>query len=124
MTDFIKSLEIKKMETNRRIVNHYVDNIVDNYVRIFKPIRLGPNLFLSIQASYGHYCRPAITTNDLNTYTHWEVALFDDENFLRVSDIAPDLPCAAEMDYYFDNSVYGNVPTDLVEDLYNGLIRL
>lgn len=91
---------------------------MDGYCRIFEPIQIREDVWLSIQASYGHYCKPRKTLKDLYDYSHWEFALFNKENFIRVSDIIPELKSIGEIETYFDSSVYPYVPTDLVEEVY------
>lgn len=98
-----------------------MDRMHDNMnYRQFEPIRIGPNLWLSIQASYGHYCKPRKTVRDLNEYTHWEFALFNKDDFVRVADVLPNFASLAEIEYY-EQSVYAYVPADLVEELYVAL---
>lgn len=86
--------------------------------RQFAGIMINDNLWLSIQASFAHYSRPRETLTDLNKYSHWEVAVFDREEFLRVSDVLPHFPSSVEMELYYDGSVYPYVPADLVEEVF------
>jgi hypothetical protein len=86
--------------------------------RQFDPIKLKNDLWLSIQASYAHYSRPRETFDNLEDYTHWEMALFTKEEFICVSQVVPDFNSLAELELYFEGSVYPYVPKDLVEELY------
>jgi hypothetical protein len=92
-------------------------------VRIFEPIRINSDLWLSIQASYGHYCRPEKTSDDLHEYTHWEIALFNKNDFLSVSSVMPDFQSLAEIELYFNGSVYPYIPMDLAEELFLALVN-
>lgn len=89
--------------------------------RQFEPLRLNSNLWFSIQASYAHYCTPRETLDNLEDYSHWEIALFDKDNFLSAADVIPDFRSLAELQYYFGGQVYPHVPKDLVEELYLAL---
>lgn len=90
--------------------------------RQFEPIRINPNLWLSIQASYAHYCTPRTTyREDLEIYSHWELALFDKDEFRSVDTVLPSFPALAELQLYFEGQVYPYVPKDLVEELYLAL---
>ena len=95
-------------------------DLQDLKYRQFEPIRLSVNLWLSIQASYGHYCTPRVTLKDLDEYTHWEFALFTENDFVRVTEVLPDFPSLAEIELY-EQQVYSFVPTDLLEELYLAL---
>lgn len=92
--------------------------------RQFDPIKINNNLWLSIQASYAHYSRPRQTISNFEDYSHWEVALFTKEQFISVSQILPDFDSLAELELYFEGSVYPYVPKDLVEELYLSLKKL
>jgi hypothetical protein len=90
--------------------------------RQFETNRINPNLWLSIQASYAHYCTPRTTyRDDLEIYTHWEFALFDKDEFRSVAEVLPEFAALDEIQFYFDGSVYSYVPKDLVEQLYLAL---
>ena len=88
--------------------------------RQFAGIMIHDNLWLSIQASFAHYSIPRETIDDLQKYTHWEVALFTRDNFVRVTDVLPEFPSLAEIEHY-ESQVYAYVPADLVEELYLAL---
>jgi hypothetical protein len=117
MCKFIKDLVERKfdeVQTDNRAYG-------DNKYRQFEPIRLNSNLWLSIQASYAHYCTPRATIDDLEVYTHWEIAMFNKDEFQSVTDVLPKFPALAEIEEYFEGSVYPYVPKDLVEELYIAL---
>jgi hypothetical protein len=97
------------------------DKETDYKYRQFVPIRLGVNLWLSIQASYAHYSTPRETLRDLDGYSHWEFALYTQENFVSVTEVLPDFPSLAEVELYFEGAVYPYVPTDLLEEVYLAL---
>ncbi|PMC34550.1 hypothetical protein CJ195_22310 [Bacillus sp. UMB0899] len=86
--------------------------------RIFKGIQVNDDLWISIQASYGHYCNPRKTLKDLSEYNSMEFALRDKEgNFLSVTDVLPNFPKLKEIEEYYEDTVYGYVPVNLIEDL-------
>jgi len=89
--------------------------------RQFEPISIKDGYWLSIQGSYAHYCTPRITSENLNDYTHWEMALFNDNEFVQVNDVLPNFKSLAEIEHYFDSSIYPYVPVDLIEELYTAL---
>lgn len=94
-----------------------------NRYRAFQGIALGYDLCLSIQASCAHYSRPRETLDDLNKYTHWEVAIIFREDWARVQDILPSFPSLVEIELYHEGSVYPYVPADLVNDLFLALVE-
>lgn len=106
-------------ETSRHLKNRPYDQ--DYKYRQYKPIQINENLWFSIQASYAHYCTPRTTMEYLEEYTHMEIALFDKDNFVSVSDVLPDFFAKAEIEYYFEGQVYPYVPVDLIESLYLAL---
>lgn len=119
MCKFIEALE----EEERGFVEkypYYSDELSPRVYRQFKAIQINENLWFSIQASYAHYCTPQKTLETLEDYTHWEFALIGESGFLRVTEVLPDFPSLAEIEYY-EAEVYAYVPIDLVEDLYLAL---
>lgn len=78
---------------------------------------------LSIQASFGHYCTPRKTLKNLNEYTTMEFALIKEGNFVKVSDVLPNFSRLNEIEEY-ENTVYGYVPVDLIEQLYRELVTI
>lgn len=73
-------------------------------------------LRLSIQGSYGHYCTPRKTLPYCK-YTSMEFALCTEKGFADVKEYLD----TNEYDEYFDGSVYGYVPVELIEKLYQHL---
>lgn len=105
---------------NELVEKEFEESNIVRPIRKFEPIRVKANVWLSIQASYGHFCRPRVTMTDLGMYTHWEIALFNenDTGFLRVKDVFPEFLSLAEIELYYDGGPYSCVPTDLVEELF------
>lgn len=120
MCQFIKALQEKIFD------EEYSMRRDDNKLkyRQFEPIKLTNDLWLSIQASYAHYSRPRETFNDLEEYTHWEMAIFTKEDFISASQVVPDFDSLAELELYFEGSVYPYVPKDLIEELYLEIKKL
>lgn len=74
------------------------------------------DLMLSIQGSFGHYCFPRKTL-PYNQYKSMEFALCDEQGFVNVKKYLN----TDKYDTYFDGSVYGYVPIELIEKLYQAL---
>ncbi|QJI52348.1 hypothetical protein [Psychrobacillus phage Perkons] len=91
--------------------------------RSFRRIPINDLLGLSIQASYGHYCNPRKTIKDLSEYTRMEFALLDSKGeFVAVTDVLPSFSRLNEIEEYHD-TVYGYVPVELIEELYQELTK-
>ncbi len=73
---------------------------------------------LSIQASGCHYCTPRITM-PYKYYEAFEVAICDDGKMVSAQCLlGGGDELAEELDKYFGGSVFGYVPAELVERLY------
>lgn len=75
---------------------------------------------LSVQASYAHYCNPRKTLKDLSEYTTMEFALIRNGEFASVKEVLPNFSALEEIEKYED-TVYGFVPVELIEKLYQEL---
>jgi hypothetical protein len=117
--EFIKVLvesdDSKRYRTKMNEISYLFDE--DNAYRSLKHIKKD-DISLSIQASYGHYCTPRLTLSDLNDYSSMEFALIKEGEFIQVKDILPNFSALEEIEEYFDGSVYGYVPVNLIEELY------
>lgn len=106
MNNFIKAMlkegyNFKKIETGGRIYNH---------------IQTKSGYNLSIQCSTFHYCEPnkLIAIQNYKTY---EIAIIKNNEFIQ-----PNLEdFKHDMEEYNCGGVYGYVPKQIVEDLYNYL---
>jgi hypothetical protein len=85
-------------------------------------IRINENVELSIQASYAHYCNPRKTTT-LNEYTEMELAVFEDNKFVPVERVMNNEILIDRFKEYYEGMVYGFVPVELLEELYQELIN-
>lgn len=90
-----------------------------NHIRMLKGLEFDNNVVLSVQASYGHYCTPRETVN-LYNYSRMELGLLQNGEFVTVSSLLPEFSRLKEIEEYED-TVYGYVPVDLIEDLYQSL---
>lgn len=98
----------------------YVPFDEDFTYRGFNHIKIG-DLSLSIQASFGHYCTPRKTLKSASDYTSMEFALIKaNGDFTTVSEILPNFSRLSEIEEY-ENTVYGFVPVELIEELYQEL---
>lgn len=88
-------------------------------MRIYNKIPTESGYNLSIQCSESHYCIPRKLLG-LNSYNAFEVAIFWQGNFTYPSELN-DFPRKIELDECYEGTVFGYVPKDLVEDLYNYL---
>lgn len=109
MLNFIKAMLKAKV--------HYKDETAG--IRIFKRVSTESGYELSIQCSEFHYCTPR-RLNGLNSYDTFEVAIFWQGNFTYPSEL-DNFPRKKELDECYEGTVFGYVPKDLVEDLYNYL---
>ncbi len=107
MLNFIKAMLKAKVEYKNEMIG----------MRIFKRVPTEMGYSLSIQCSEHHYCSPR-KLNGLNSYDTFELATFWEGNFIYPSEL-DNFPRKKELDEYYEGTVFGYVPKDLVEDLYN-----
>ena len=81
-----------------------------------KAIAFKNGLGLSIQGSFSHYCIPRKTLS-YDQYKAMEFALCTKNGFADVKEFLD----TNEYDDYFDGSVYGYVPVEMIERLYQAL---
>ena len=106
-----------------REVQKETGNDVGLGYREFKRINVGPSdIGLSIQASYAHYCEPRKTV-DIKDYVAMELAIMQRSRFLNIFDISDDPVIVTKLRQYFDGAVYGFVPVELIEELYQTVKR-
>lgn len=93
--------------------------------RFFEPIKVRrPRLRLSVQGSYGVYCRPPVTLVDPKDYKAMEIALLGcKERFVFVEEVISDEKLIQELNVYRQDSVYAYVPIPLIERLYEALMK-
>lgn len=73
---------------------------------------------LSIQASGCHYCTPRVTM-PYKYYEAFELAICQGEKMISAKELlGEDDELAIELDKYFGGSVFGYVPAELIERLY------
>jgi hypothetical protein len=122
MNSFVELLEVK----NEDVDSYFGEN---RGYRLNTALQVG-DYELSIQASYSHYCTPRLTV-PLNEYTAFEVAIFDNggawmnphrdevfEGFERLEELKD------RWEEGEDASVGGYIDKDLVQDLYEYLIKV
>ncbi|MCA1021586.1 hypothetical protein [Halobacillus litoralis] len=88
--------------------------------RMLQGIKLGNGVHLSVQASSNHYCSPRKTI-DLTDYDEMELAVFKDNQFASVTDVIDNNPLAQKFEEHYEGTVYGFVPVELIEELYQEL---
>ena len=86
-------------------------------VRHCEWLEVGREIYLSVQASYMHYCRPRELT-DLKNYSHFELALIQGDGLSYDIHILNDFPRFDELESYWEGGVFAYVPKDLINDLY------
>lgn len=111
--------------------------ILKRKLRIFKWIKISERLHLSIQGSKDHYCTPQKTLNPVE-YTHMEVSfpyqsginrwLHPITNLVECEFAIRDKSLKNELKKYEEcdkdgQIIYTNVPVDLIEQIYNVLIK-
>jgi hypothetical protein len=115
---FIDNLREIKLDLGEGMLVNYGESY-----RQFAPFKIN-SLWLSIQASASHFCRPRQTIIDLNQYTHFEVGLFTKEEYARAKNHFPEFRSLAELEHYFNGLLYEAVPTDLVEEFYKYVLQV
>lgn len=118
MCKFVKALIERQFEVRGGLPTY---DLPSEKFRQFEAVKVRENLWLSMQASQHHYSKPQRTMNNLEGYTHWEVAFFDKDHTLKATEVLPDFFSLAELELYADNSGYNFVPKDLLEELYIAL---
>ena len=87
-------------------------------LRIFHHIKLNDDYKISIQCSAGHYCTPRVL-DDIDVYSTFEVAIIGIAGFTYPKEL-DNFDRKEELDQCnCSYGVFGYVPTDLVEDLFN-----
>ena len=109
MENFIQEL----LKTRTLFENKEMD------IRNFDKLETKSGYGMSIQCSKYHYCTPRETTG-IEKYESFELAIFSEHNFVY-PEILKDFPRKNELDECYEGQVFGYVPKDLVEDLYNFL---
>jgi hypothetical protein len=117
--EFLKRLEVTEDSKTIGSILPFNENTT---FRMFKGIKINDNLWLSIQASYGHYCTPRKTLKNIEEYTNMEFALMNGEReFVSVNEVLPTFSKLDELDECFEGSVYCYVPVELINNLFNEL---
>ncbi|MGG2024239.1 hypothetical protein AB1282_00375 [Gottfriedia sp. S16(2024)] len=117
--EFLKELEVTE---DTKAIGMVLPFDEDTTFRMFKGIKINDNLWLSIQASYGHYCTPRKTLKNIEDYTNMEFALMNGEReFVSLTDILPTFSKLDEINECFEGSVYCYVPVDLIDELFKEL---
>lgn len=88
-------------------------------IRNYNHIDTSSGYKMSIQCSEYHYCMPR-KLNGLKSYDAFELAILSENDFVYPS-ILNSFNRKKELDECYEGTVFGYVPKDLVEDLYNYL---
>lgn len=88
--------------------------------RLMNAIDTGSDIELSIQASYGHYCSPRETIA-LEDYEKMELAIMRSGDFVSVSEVIRGEHLIDKFEQYYEGTVYGFVPVELIQELYEEL---
>lgn len=89
--------------------------------RMLKQIKISDDIGLSVQASYGHYCTPRKTL-PLKEYSTMELAIFKDGEFVNVNQVTKNENIIDKLNECYEGTVYGCVPVEMLEELYQELI--
>lgn len=116
MREFLKHLKNEYDTTSMRKAYFECGLLAFDLPQQSDPIEFKNGLRLSIQGSFGHYCSPRKTL-PYDKYKTMEFALSAGKGFAEVKDFIE----TDEYDAYFDGSVYGYVPVELIEKLYQAL---
>ena len=109
--DKLKVIEEVELELDLPIENN------EYGARHLKWLEIGSGLYLSVQASCLHYCRPRKLIK-LEDYTHFELALVKEDELISDISIINDFPRFSELEMYWDYGIFAYVPKDLINDLY------
>ena len=88
-------------------------------IRNYNHLETKSDYKLSVQCSAYHYCSPRKLLG-INHYDKYELAIFKNNKFVY-PDMLDNFPRKNELDTLFEGQIFGYVPKDLVEDLYNYL---
>ena len=113
-------IESEESILNKLKSNYSKSLYKSNGLRMFHRIKIDECTELSIQASSGHYCRPRETISVIK-YTHMELAILKNDDFVPVSDVINDKALIKEFKGYSVGNVYAYVPVKLLEKLYRKL---
>lgn len=94
-----------------------------NHFRTFEALEVGNGIELSIQASKYHYCSPRKTLGFLEDYDTMELAILKDGRFVNVERVLPTFSMIDELNKSYEGTVFGFVPVEVLEALYNELIK-
>jgi len=123
MLEFLKHLKEDSL-SQKLIEERYTHNQDFPYrTRFFEEIPFNNGITLSIQASGIHNSKPEKTLNDLTQYEAFELGVksLDVKNFVSMDYATRDKAFSKAFRDYFDGSVYGSVPSPLIEDLFQKL---
>jgi len=115
--NLVETSDSEKMES----VNMLLESYEDIGFRLLKEVKISDKVSLSIQASYGHYCSPRKTL-PLEEYSRMELAIFKDGEFTNVSQVISNVKIINELAEHYEGTVYGFIPIELLEELYQELI--
>lgn len=90
--------------------------------RMFEAVKTNSNIELSIQASYAHYCSPRLTL-PVGMYDSVELAIFRDNEFTSIEEVTQNKELIEELNDYYEGTVYGYVPVEIIEELYQALVE-
>ncbi|WP_214854946.1 hypothetical protein [Exiguobacterium sp. s130] len=94
----------------------------DESFQSFEHLRYGNGISLSIQAGWAYYCHPRIDT-DKEDYRSMELAIKIGSQFVSAKDVTSDEEVVASLERYYDGSVHGFVPIEIIESLHQALKR-
>lgn len=116
MMEFLKHL--KPNEETETLTKLRIGMHLSHLPRINEPIQFNEDILLSIQCSYAHYCIPR-NTLPYNKYRDMEIGIVKSNEFVKVEEVL-ELE-ENKWENYYDTQVYGYVPVDLIEELYQAL---
>lgn len=127
--EFLDKLKMDTYSVGMRKNEEYLEIYRDTYgaveflgklPRMYKHIEFNNGINLSIQASTSHYCTPRITLDDLKGYDTMEIALIGND-FISADELELTDSLKESLNEYYDNTVYGYVPVELIDKLYTEL---
>ena len=118
LNKLIETEDSKKMSERGLLFGSYEDM----GFRLFEHIKINDKVSLSVQASYAHYCQPRKTL-PLDQYESMELAILKNNKFASVDKIINDEILIEKLNEFYEGTVYGCVPVELLEQLYQKLLN-
>ena len=120
--NFIDKLQIIDERPSMNNRKSIFNNGLPGGIRHCEWLPIDDKYCLSIQASEYHHCIPRGLV-PLEDYTHFEMALIFEDSISTDMSIFKGFNRYDELMECFDDCIFSEVPKDLINDLYNWLLK-